>query len=157
MLVFPLQTDTCYEGTDCSTKEKTLIVCINQNEHTAKYHIYLVVIGKWYDGSTYTQNQWWMDFTVSVSIRICFFWIEPCLNKILLHIFILIYIFMICIYVLLKGIYFHKFRVIKLTLMVMEIIVVSSSSVSIYSINPLDTRSCHPPSSGDSWRNRKRG
>lgn len=34
-----------------------------------------------------------------------------------------------------------------LTLMVMEIIVVSSSSVSIYSINPLATRSCQPPSS----------
>lgn len=40
----------------------------------------------------------------------------------------------------------------KLTLIVMDIIVVSSSSVSMYSMNPLATRSCQP-SSGDSWRN----
>lgn len=33
-----------------------------------------------------------------------------------------------------------------LTLMVIDIIVVSSSSVSMYSINPFEMRSCHPSS-----------
>lgn len=39
---------------------------------------------------------------------------------------------------------------ISLTLMVMEIMVVSSSSVSMYSIYPFETNSCQP-SSGVSW------
>lgn len=44
-----------------------------------------------------------------------------------------------------------------LTLMVMDIIVVSSSSVSMYSMYPFATRSCQPPSSGVSWKKYSNG
>ena len=45
----------------------------------------LVMVGKWNNWSTNTQNQWWMDFTVSVSVRISLNRVDPCLYKILVY------------------------------------------------------------------------
>lgn len=103
------------------------------------------MIGKGNDRSTNTQYQGRVDLTVCVGIRISLLWLIPCIYEILQKVPEQIRIL-------------HNYHVLYstldnlLTLIVMEIIVVSSSSVSMYSIYPFATRSCQPPSSGDSWK-----
>lgn len=122
------------------------------------------------DGCTDAQYQRWMNLTVGVSFRVCLIRILSCIHKILKYLQDLNYkaiapnivpnIRMINCISFLNFFNSDRFfrragkdnNTKKLTLIVMDIIVVSSSSVSMYSMNPFATRSCQP-SSGDSWRN----
>lgn len=55
--------------------------------------IYLIMIRKWYNWSTNTQNQGWMDLTMCICSRVGLFWMNSCLYKILKQVLLQLNIF----------------------------------------------------------------